>query len=264
MSRSPPQRRIAAVLGAACAVATALLFPYVLALQPGALTSASASLHLPIWAVVLVQSLGNGVVCFLLAWAGLKLGAGSGLQAPWLAARLYGRTPAASPAWLLAALLGAGAGLLVLAAIAVFGAPIANPVGTSVGDSSSTRTAAALFALKGLLASPYGAIAEEVQMRVFTMGLFAWLLGRFSGKQAAPWIVIVAIALAALLFGAGHLPLAAKLVPLTPDVVTRVIAYNALPGLVFGWLYWRRGLEHAMLAHFCADLVLHVGAPAFA
>jgi hypothetical protein len=23
-------------------------------------------------------------------------------------------------------------------------------------------------------------------------------------------------------------------------------------------LYWRRGLEHAMCAHFCADIVVHV------
>jgi membrane protease YdiL (CAAX protease family) len=32
-------------------------------------------------------------------------------------------------------------------------------------------------------------------------------------------------------------------------------------GIVFGWLYWRRGLEMAMLGHFCADLVLHVATP---
>ena len=68
----------------------------------------------------------------------------------------------------------------------------------------------------------------------------------------------------ALVFGAGHLPMAAKLVPLTAGVVARVVAYNALAGLVFGWLYWKRGLEHAMLAHFSADLVLHVAAPLIA
>ena len=30
---------------------------------------------------------------------------------------------------------------------------------------------------------------------------------------------------------------------------------------VFGTVFWWRGLEHAMLAHFSADLVLHVVAP---
>jgi len=75
MTTSPPQLRIALVLGIACAIATALLFPYVLALKPGSLALASAAMHLPASAVVVAQSLANGVVCFLLAWAGLKLGA---------------------------------------------------------------------------------------------------------------------------------------------------------------------------------------------
>ena len=73
--------------------------------------------------------------------------------------------------------------------------------------------------------------------------------------------MIAAIVSAAVLFGAGHLPLAAQLGPLTAAIVSRVIAYNAIAGLVFGTLYWKRGLEHAMLAHFCADLVLHFAAP---
>lgn len=72
----------------------------------------------------------------------------------------------------------------------------------------------------------------------------------------------VAIIVAALLFGAGHLPLASQLAPLTAAVVVRVLAYNAIAGFVFGWLYWKRGLEHTVLAHFCADLILHVAAPA--
>lgn len=37
---------------------------------------------------------------------------------------------------------------------------------------------------------------------------------------------------------------------------------NMLAGIVFGALYWKLGLEHAMVAHFCADLVLHVAIPA--
>jgi len=31
--------------------------------------------------------------------------------------------------------------------------------------------------------------------------------------------------------------------------------------LLFGYLFWRRGLESVMTAHFSADLVLHVIAP---
>lgn len=253
MTTSPVQLRIAIVLGVAGAIATALLFPYVLALKPGSLALASAALRLPSWAVIAAQSLENGVVCFLLAWAGLKLGAPLGLGAPWLAAKLYGRARPASSAWLRAGLLGAIAALLVMGAILLFGPP--------VEDLAAKPRASLGFALKGLLASPYGGIVEEVEIRVFVMGLVAWLLSRFCDGQARPWVMFAAIALAALAFGAGHLPMAAQLAPLMFGVVARVVAYNALVGLACGWLYWKRGLEHAMLAHFCADLVLHVAAP---
>jgi membrane protease YdiL (CAAX protease family) len=37
---------------------------------------------------------------------------------------------------------------------------------------------------------------------------------------------------------------------------------NGLAGVVFGWLYWRRGLLAAMVAHLTFDLVLHVIVPA--
>ena len=58
-----------------------------------------------------------------------------------------------------------------------------------------------------------------------------------------------AIILAALLFGVGHLPATALIVPLTPVVIARAIVLNGIGGLLFGWLYWRRSLEAAMIAH---------------
>jgi hypothetical protein len=33
---------------------------------------------------------------------------------------------------------------------------------------------------------------------------------------------------------------------------------NRFCNVIFGWLYWRRGLLAAMLAHFSTDLVIHV------
>jgi membrane protease YdiL (CAAX protease family) len=116
-------------------------------------------------------------------------------------------------------------------------------------------------AWKGLLASFYGGIAEEIQLRLFVMSFFAWL-GRFISKtpegkptSAVFWIADI---LAALLFGLGHLPSMASLVPLTPLVIARTVVLNGLLGIIFGWLYWRRGLEAAIISHFSADLILHV------
>ncbi|HEY0180672.1 MAG TPA: CPBP family glutamic-type intramembrane protease [Dokdonella sp.] len=246
MTRSPPQLRIALLLGALAALATAAVFPYLLAMKPGVL----ALSPIPPAAVIAAQALGNGVLYFLLAWAGLKLGAPLGLGAPWLGAWLYRRARPESSAWWLAIALGIAAAAAILAAVAVFGAPIADG-----------GLAHAPAAWKGLLAAPYGAVVEETGLRVFVMGVVAWLLARLTAGAPRAWLMIAAIVAAALLFGAGHLPLAAQLGRLDAATVARVIGYNAIAGLAFGGLYWKRGLEHAMLAHFCADLVLHVCAP---
>jgi len=70
--------------------------------------------------------------------------------------------------------------------------------------------------------------------------------------------------LAALLGLAGMLSTMALLpylVALMPLLIGRIVLLNALVGLATGMLFWKYGLEHAMLAHFCADLMLHVALP---
>jgi membrane protease YdiL (CAAX protease family) len=70
--------------------------------------------------------------------------------------------------------------------------------------------------------------------------------------------VWLAIILASIIFGIGHLPTVAAITALTPILVARTIILNSIGGIIFGWLYWKKGLESAMIAHFSADIVLHV------
>ena len=69
------------------------------------------------------------------------------------------------------------------------------------------------------------------------------------------WLAII---LASIIFGIGHLPTVAAITALTPILIARIIILNVLVELYFGWLYWKKGLESAMIAHFSADIVLHV------
>ena len=117
-------------------------------------------------------------------------------------------------------------------------------------------------AWQGLLASAYGGIVEELLLRLGLMTLLVWVGVRLTRSEIArPVVVWAAIVTSALLFGAGHLPTTATLLPLTPLVITRALLLNGVGGIVFGWLYWKRGLLAAMLAHFSADIVLHVVVP---
>lgn len=71
--------------------------------------------------------------------------------------------------------------------------------------------------------------------------------------------MVMAIVLAAVLFGVGHLPAAFAMgLNLTPPVVAYVLIANTVPGVLFGYLYWRWGLESAFIAHAVAHPVLIV------
>ena len=104
----------------------------------------------------------------------------------------------------------------------------------------------------------YGGITEEIMLRWGVMSLLVWLMLRATGRRTdrsrSPR-VLGAIVVAALVFGASHLGAVRALLPLTPALVIRTILLNAIGGVVFGWWFWRRHLEAAMLAHAGA----HVG-----
>ncbi len=122
----------------------------------------------------------------------------------------------------------------------------------------TTKTTPILY---GFLASFYGGIVEEIIMRLFAMSLILYLFKKLSFNGTK-----VAIVITALLFGAAHLPIAAKLLnlPLTALpflVISRTVLLSGIGGIAFGWLYWKKGLLFAMVSHFVADIGLHVLMP---
>lgn len=238
--------RLAILLGVLSGIGTLCVFPYLLAIMPQIAAGLQAK-HVPVAMLVAGQSIQALVLCGVLSWIGLRLGHRLGLDAPLLRAWAC-RQPLSSRGGLgVSAMLGLAAGAVVLGMAIGFG-PLAPGAAPRVGLPE--RLAAAF----------YGGITEEVLSRLFLMTLLAWLLGwlrRGRGGLAPPWVYWASIVVSALLFAAGHLGTALATLGAAPMVIVRTFVLNTIPGLLFGWLYWRRGLEHAMLAHFCADLVLH-------
>ena len=85
----------------------------------------------------------------------------------------------------------------------------------------------------------------------------AWrLLQKGKGKPHAVWFVS-AIIISSVVFGLGHLPLVRALaVNFTVAIVGYIVVGNALFGLIAGYLYWKRGLEAAIIAHMLAHVVI--------
>jgi len=115
------------------------------------------------------------------------------------------------------------------------------------------------------LASFSAGILEEIGFRLGLMSLVAFLGGllwKDAAKRPASGVIWTTILLVALLFGALHISNIAELgLPLTPSLIAYAVIGNFFPSILFGWLYWKRGLETAILTHILFDLCLHVLLP---
>lgn len=245
---------IAAVFGVIAIV------PYLLDLQSSTLQNLAILVPLPV--LIAIQIAQNAFIFGILTALGLFFAGRVGLGTPILEARLGGESVADKVRAILpvSIIVGVVASLLIIGLeIAIFQPALFRELGDSA-DALNLQTAQPA-AWKGFLASFYGGIVEEILLRLFVMSLLAWLgsfISRTAEGKPTSAVFWVANILAAVLFGLGHLPATAALIPLTPLVITRAIVLNGLAGVAFGYLYWKSGLEAAMLAHFSADIVLHV------
>jgi len=234
-------------------VATALMvLPYALALIPP---------PVPIITPLLLigQTIQSLVIYSIAAFFGLLLVKRVGFSMPILEGLLKGEKT--GPYF--KSILGLSLGLGVLTAILIILSSL--PFGSL--SSTFLHAEVSIATWKSFLASFEGGLAEEVLLRLFIMTLLVWITFKIKktkeGKPTAIGIWI-AIILSAILFGLGHLPITSTVTAITPVVVIRAIVLNGIGGIIFGWLYWKKGLESAMIAHFTADIGLHVILPLIA
>lgn len=102
----------------------------------------------------------------------------------------------------------------------------------------------------------YGGITEEIMLRFGLMTLVVWIVSKILTAESSIiyWIGII---ISSIVFGLGHLPIVFQTVT-DPSVllIIYVIVGNSLGGFIFGWLYWKKGLESAMIAHIFAHIVM--------
>ncbi len=209
-----------------------------------------ADMALPVttWVVMLVSSVQSALLVALAVWLGVVLAPKVGLRATAFEAAVNSGSislalwPQLLPAFVAGVLGGVG-----LFAIGGYASP------------AVLANAEQQFTVPLLARVLYGGVTEELLLRWGLMTVLLWLSWRFlqSGRGAPKQIYIwFAIIVSALLFGAGHLPAAAIQVgELTAYIALFVVGANAIFGLLFGYLYWRYGLEAAIIAHLTAHVV---------
>lgn len=105
----------------------------------------------------------------------------------------------------------------------------------------------------------YGGITEELLMRYGFMSLVVWLVFKIS-KSLSSATYMIGILLSSLLFAVSHLPVVFSTVSApTGMLIAYIIIGNSAAGILFGWQYWKKGLEAAMIAHMFAHITMMLG-----
>jgi hypothetical protein len=219
-----------------------------------ALVPAGSDVPMSMPALKLLSLVQPTVLVFIAVLIGLVLAPKVGLSAP-VAESLAtgGPTGAALRPQLLpgvvGALIGAGSVLLTAAVLKPF---------------LTANTTERISKFQDLVPIPtrllYGGITEEVLMRWGLMTLLVWIVWRvFQKRFSKPTNLcfVVAILVSSFIFGLGHLPVALFLLPeITAAIIFFVIVANSAFGVVAGYLYWKWGLESAIVAHMLGHVVL--------
>lgn len=183
----------------------------------------------------------------LAVWVGTKLAPTVHLRAPILETMLTEkRLPSSSTSHVLYGLAGGLAGGMLL-----LGAQAVQPPGLEVLQEKM-RVPVVTRVL-------YGGITEEILIRWGLMTSLLWAGFRiFQSTEGPPSVPLVggSIVASALLFGAGHLPVAMHFADaVTIWLIAFVVLANAVFGILAGFLFWYKGLSCAIIAHMMTHLV---------
>ncbi|MBE9042205.1 CPBP family intramembrane metalloprotease [Oscillatoriales cyanobacterium LEGE 11467] len=261
MTRSPTTRQptfwkqFALLFGLGC-LGIASLIPTIIDLSNGVIQNPEtpaniAQMPLPLPLLVALSLLQPAILLAIATAIGIFFARPLGLRSHLCNALTAGKSElrAIGSEFRLAAILGAVTSLVVLG--------LDRAIAPWIREIQALNDAMPYNPMLSVAGIFYGGITEELIMRWGLMSLLAWigwhLLQRGRGKPHSR-VMWGAIAISTLLFGLGHLPATAAIVPLTPFLILRAIALNGA-GAVFGWLYWRRSLEAASIAHATSHIV---------
>jgi membrane protease YdiL (CAAX protease family) len=193
-------------------------------------------MKLPMWMVLTLMCVQSAFFVAGFVWLGVALSSKVGLRAPAFAALAKGGSVGnALVPQLLPGIVG---GILAAGVPWYF---ISHGLILEIHSPSALAVAVL-----------YGGITEEVMMRWGLMTLLVWVFWRLSKRADGPsrTAVWMGIVVSAVLFGVGHIPSAHILNgQVTAAMAEGLVAGGAVFGIITGYLYYRSGLEAAMICH---------------
>ncbi len=250
--------KISLFLAAFCFVAGILILPYQLEVfqttSPALYNEILESLPMSISLVSILVGLQLFIAAFILSFIGIKLARKTGFSFNILEAIFTkGKVVINKKATYLAMIGGIFLGFIIVGSDRFY---FQNQIPILAENTPE-------FSLMGLMAGVfYGGVFEEILMRLFLMSLVVWLsmkIFRRTKEQLSSKIYWVAIILTSLAFGVGHLPATEMMYgELTIILLIRGLLLNGIGGLIFGYLYWKKGLEYAIVSHMFAHISMQL------
>lgn len=209
--------------------------------------SEGAELPMPVWLLKLVSLVQPALLLTLAVWAGVNLAPKVELHAPAFEAFAQRRSsfaalrPQIKPGIAVGILGGLGLALISFVRPSVL---------AGIGNMLDPPLAMRLL---------YGGITEELLVRWGLMTFLLWAAWRLferDAREPTTKLAWCSIILSALAFGALHLPVVFALAEeITSSLIVYIVGANSVFGMLFGYLFWRYGLEASMIAHALAHLV---------
>ncbi len=245
-----------------------------LAVVPYAFTTIGvASMHLPysLQTLMMVQIAFSAVILMFCITLGMFFAGRVGLDSVFLASafngelsslyKMSGPTQEGLPRFrfiptvALASSLGISCAVLCLVVdILVFGTSLKLALGWDMIASLNDRALAVL----------YSAFDEEILLRLFLLSAVAWLF-KVAERRKDPGLSGFGATMAVLITAALSSIIPMLFLEVTVGMsmleVARALLINFGAGVVYGWMYWQRGLVASMVTHGVAELMLAVGFP---
>lgn len=208
--------------------------------------------------LVLLVILRSAVMLGVGVGLGLPAARALGMGAPWVDAWIAGRRP---PGFLTEAVRPAVLWAVVTALIAMaVDAFFYRILGVTTPAPEIHARLIGVEPWRGFAAAVGGGLFEELFYRLFLMSVVAWILvrvfrAREGGRQTA--MLWTANLIVAVYFGYDHFGNEQMWEPLTTLVALRTVLIILPPGLAFGYLFWKRGIETAALSHVVIVALVH-------
>lgn len=208
-----------------------------------------------IFVLMLLTSLQLFILSFLIAFFGIKLARNTGFSFEILQSLFEKRRKISinGKSMLLSIVLGAVTGFIIIGADKFYFRSYIE----GLNDMTPEFSWLGLFA--GVLA---GGVFEETLLRLFLVSLLVLIFQKVFARKSEQmperyyWI---SITIAALVFAAAHLPFTSLVFgDLTSMILVRCFLLNGIGGLFFGYLYWKKGFEYAVLSHMFAHISLQL------